>query len=225
MIQMKNLLAPLFALLLLAGCSSGPAENSNGKEDAENEKTDTKGSNTAFSDGQYQINQELSTCNWVGTEITTETHTGTLNVYKGSVRVIDNRVSAGFIAMDMASLNVTDLSGRSKERLEGHLKSEDFFGVEKHPFSELKLESIKTKEGQSYAGGILVIRGINHPISFPVVAAQDGNQLTFDGDLTFDRSKYNVKFRSGSFPDLFPDLGDKLIKDDITLSFHIVAES
>jgi PBP1b-binding outer membrane lipoprotein LpoB len=59
MIQMKNLLTPLFALLLLAGCSSAPAENSNGKEDAENEKTDTKGSNTAFSDGQYQINQDV----------------------------------------------------------------------------------------------------------------------------------------------------------------------
>ena len=97
--------------------------------------------------------------------------------------------------------------------------------MEKNPFSELKLESIKTKEGQSYAGGLLVIRGISHPISFPVDVSQDGNQLTFDGDMTFDRSKYNVKFRSGSFPDLFPDLGDKLINDEISISFHIVAES
>ncbi|MBV41881.1 MAG: lipid-binding protein [Crocinitomicaceae bacterium] len=225
MIQMKNLLATLFALLLLVNCGNTPTETNNGTEDATNEKIATKGSNTAFSDGKYQINQELSTCNWIGTEITTETHTGTLNVYKGSVQVTDNRVSSGFIAMDMASLNVTDLSGRAKDRLEGHLKSDDFFGVDKHPFAELKLESVKTKEGQSFAGGILVIRGINHPISFPVDVIQDGNQLTFDGDMTFDRSKYNVKFRSGTFPDLFPDLGDKLINDEISLSFHIVAES
>ena len=44
-----------------------------------------------------------------------------------------------------------------------------------------------------------------------------------DASLTFDRSKHDVKFRSGAFPDLFPDLGDKLINDDIELDVHIVA--
>ena len=220
---MKNILATLTTILLLISCGTAPSEATSNTE--EKETTATKGSNTSFSDGFYQIKAESSTCNWVGSEITTKTHTGTLNVYKGSLQVVDNRVSSAFVAMDMASLDVTDLSGEAKASLEGHLKSEDFFGVEKNPFSELKLESIKTKEGQSYAGGLLVIRGVSHPISFPVNVSQDGNQLTFDGDMTFDRSKYNVKFRSGSFPDLFPDLGDKLINDEISISFHIVAES
>jgi polyisoprenoid-binding protein YceI len=224
--QMKQLVTTLLALPLLVNCGTAPSETSNSAEAKAKENTaEGKTTNSAFADGQYLINQELSTCNWVGTEITTKTHTGTLDIYKGSVQVVDNRVSSGFIAMDMASLNVTDLSGGAKENLEGHLKSEDFFGVDKHPFAELKLESIKTKDGQSFAGGILSIRGINHPIAFPVKVSQDGNQLTFDGDMTFDRSKYNVKFRSGAFPDLFPDLGDKLINDDISLSFHIIAES
>jgi polyisoprenoid-binding protein YceI len=222
---MNKIFACLSIAILAVSCGTAPTDNSETATPESSAKQDAKTSNTAFADGQYTVNAALSTCNWVGTEITTNTHTGTLDIYKGSVSVVDNRVNAAFVALNMSTINVTDLSGDAKASLEGHLKSEDFFGVEKYPFSELKLESIKTKEGQSYAGGILNIRGISHPISFPVDASQDGNQLTFDGDMTFDRSKYNVKFRSGSFPDLFPDLGDKLINDEITISFHIVAES
>jgi polyisoprenoid-binding protein YceI len=217
---MNKIFACLTFAILLVSCGTAPTDNPETASPDSSAKKDAKTSNTAFADGQYTVNAALSTCNWVGTEITTNTHTGTLDIYKGSVSVVDNRVNTAFLALNMSTIN-----GDAKASLEGHLKSEDFFGVEKHPFSELKLESLKTKEGQSYAGGILNIRGISHPISFPVDASQDGNQLTFDGDMTFDRSKYNVKFRSGSFPDLFPDLGDKLINDEITISFHIVAES
>jgi len=35
--------------------------------------------------------------------------------------------------MDMSTITVTDLSGESKGKLEGHLKSEDFFGIAKYP--------------------------------------------------------------------------------------------
>ena len=222
---MNKIFACLTFAILLVSCGTAPTDNPETASPDSSAKKDAKTSNTAFADGQYTVNAALSTCNWVGTEITTNTHTGTLDIYKGSVSVVDNRVNTAFLALNMSTINVTDLSGGANGSLEGDLKSEDFFGVEKHPFSELKLESLKTKEGQSYAGGILNIRGISHPISFPVDASQDGNQMTFDGDMTFDRSKYNVKFRSGSFPDLFPDLGDKLINDEITISFHIVAES
>ena len=216
---MNKIFACLTFAILLVSCGTAPTDNPETASPDSSAKKDAKTSNTAFADGQYTVNATLSTCNWVGTEITTNTHTGTLDIYKGSVSVVDNRVNTAFLALNMSTINVTDLSGDAKASLEGHLKSEDFFGVEKHPFSELKFESLKTKEGQSYAGGILNIRGISHPISFPVDASQDGNQLTFDGDMTFDRSKYNVKFRSKTF---FDDLGDKLIYDDIELEVTLI---
>ena len=222
---MKTLFAPIIAALIFVSCGTTPKESNTESDSKTAEEKKSSEANTSFADGQYLINSDLSTCNWVGTEITTETHTGTVNIYKGSTSVMNNSVSSGFIAMDMSSIDVTDLTGGSKERLQRHLKSEDFFGVEKFPFAELKLESIKSKGGSSIAGGILNIRGISHPIAFPISVSQDGNQLTLDGDMTFDRSKYDVKFRSGSFPKIFPNLGDKLINDDITISFHIVAES
>ena len=222
---MRTTITTLIAAFLFFSCATAPAEQNNDESTPVKTKKENSVSNTSFSDGKYIVNGELSTCKWLGTEITTKTHNGSLNIYKGSAMVINNKVAHGFIAMDMNSIEVEDLSGAAKESLTGHLKSEDFFGVDKYPFAQLKLESVKTKDGKSYAGGRLNIRGIDNPISFPVVVTQDGNQLIFDGDMTFDRSQYDVKFRSGSFPDLFPDLGDKLINDEIVISFHIVAES
>ena len=67
------------------------------------------------------------------------------------------------------------------------------------------------KSDNSYeVQGVLTIKDISHPITFDVEV--DGN--TLNANLTFDRSLYDVRFRSGSF---FENLGDKLIVDDIDL--------
>ena len=47
---------------------------------------------------------------------------------------------------------------------------------------------------------------------------EDLGLKTAIANLTFDRSKYNVRFRSGSF---FENLGDKLILDDIRMEVSL----
>ena len=114
----------------------------------------------------------------------------------------------------MESLNVEDLSGGSKQRLEGHLKSDDFFSVDKHKTAKLEILSSE-KEGNIFmVNGTLTIKDISHPIKFKLDA--QSNKATTK--LAFDRSKYNVKFRSGNF---FENLGDKLILDDIDLEVEL----
>ena len=91
------------------------------------------------------------------------------------------------------------------------LKSDDFFGVAEHPEATLTITNAeKTKDGYTVTGDF-TIRGITHPETF--VLKLDGNKAT--ADLEIDRSKYNVKYASGSF---FENLGDKLIKDALELS-------
>jgi len=178
-----------------------------------------------FMGGSYTIDAEESVINWKGTEITTEYHVGTVNVHKGSVDVVDKTFSKGFIAIDMNSIVVTDedMGDKSKQRLTRHLKSEDFFGVEQFPFSRMDIAGIKSKESVDYAYGKIFVREIAQPITFPIEISEEDGNMIIDASITFDRSKHNVKFRSGAFPDLFPDLGDKLINDDIELNVHIVA--
>ena len=62
--------------------------------------------------------------------------------------------------------------------------------------------------------GFLTIKDISHPVLFEMSNTEDG----WNANLVFDRSKYNVKFRSGTF---FENLGDKLIYDDIELKINL----
>ena len=156
------------------------------------------------------VNVDKSFVKWTGKEITTKTHFGKLKISSGSITVDDNGVS-GEVNVNMESLVVEDLQGKWGKKLEGHLKSDDFFSVEKFKESSIKTTSSTKKSDNSYeVQGVLTIKGISHPITFDV----DINGDVINTNLTFDRSLYDVRFRSGSF---FENLGDKLIVDDIDL--------
>ena len=115
----------------------------------------------------------------------------------------------------MSSLSNEDQTGEWKQKLEGHLKSEDFFSVEKYPDATLVLKEIKSKKDNSYSlRGELTIKDITHSVDFNLVVYKD----KIEGELTFDRSEYNVKYASGSF---FENLGDNLILDEVTLKIKL----
>ena len=223
---MKTILnfAAIAALSFFASC--GGADSTEGATDvASTEDANKKTEAVSLVDGEYAIDPVQSTCNWKGTKITGDTHVGTLNMHKGSVTVIDQVIANGLAAVDMNSMVCTDegMDEEAKGNLIGHLKSDDFFGVEQFPYARLEVEGMKSKEGTTYVNGKIFVREIGQPINFPVTITQEDNLLIIDAKVTFDRSKHDVKFRSGAFPDLFPDLGDKLINDDIELDVHLVA--
>ena len=78
---------------------------------------------------------------------------------------------------------------------------------------ELKGSSEQNKHNYEVIGE-LTIKGIKHPITFTM----EKNNDKWKSDLIFDRSKYDVKFRSGTF---FENLGDKLIYDDIVIETEL----
>ena len=110
----------------------------------------------------------------------------------------------------MTSLTCDDLTGKGKKSLENHLKSDDFFAVDKHNVASLIIEKVVNNT----ASGILTIKNISHPVSFSLIKSNEG----YTADLIFDRSKYDVKYASGSF---FKNLGDKLILNEIELSANL----
>lgn len=148
--------------------------------------------------------------NWEGSKITTDSHTGTLDISEGMLTFEADALVGGSFNVDMNSMVCTDLSGKSAARLVGHLKSDDFFGVDEHPTASLTFTSVEASETGYTVTGDFTIRGITNAETFELKI--DGNTGT--ADLEIDRSKYNVKFRSGSF---FENLGDKLINDELKL--------
>ena len=87
-------------------------------------------------------------------------HEGNINLVSGSLMMNDGILTGGSFVVDMTSLNTTDLQGNSKQKLEGHLKSNDFFGVATYPQAKLVFTSVESKGSGLYTvTGDFTIKG------------------------------------------------------------------
>ncbi|WP_372755320.1 YceI family protein [Mariniflexile sp.] len=147
---------------------------------------------------------------WKGYKVT-GSHEGTIAIKSGSLTFEDNKLVGGEFVIDMTTISSTDLQGDSKGKLDGHLKSDDFFGVANHPTSTLVFKKVTPSGKNSYSvTGDLTIKGKTHPITF--VMSIYGNKAT--ASLKVDRTKYDVRYGSTSF---FDGLKDKAIYDEFDL--------
>ncbi|MCX2719315.1 YceI family protein [Lentiprolixibacter aurantiacus] len=151
-----------------------------------------------------------STVTWKGYKVT-GSHYGIINLQSGSLSFEGDKLVGGEFVVDMQSLISQDLEGEYKGKLEGHLKSDDFFGVEKFPTSTLVFTEVKANGKNSYeVTGDLTIKGITKAVTFDVSVY--GSKAT--ATMKVDRSEYDVRYGSGSF---FDNLGDKTIYDEFDL--------
>ncbi len=171
-----------------------------------------------FGFSQNQVNIEESSVKWTGVQLSGKSHYGTLLFKSADLSFSDERLIGGNFVVDMTSLTVDDLTGRGKKSLEGHLKADDFFSVNDFNFSKLELNAVNmVSENEYSAEGDLTIKGYTHKAKVSFYKEDDSKNLK--AKLVFDRSKYNVRYGSGSF---FENLGDKLILDDIELEVTLV---
>ncbi len=161
--------------------------------------------------GTAEIDAKESSIHWLGKKVTGE-HTGTISLASGSLVLKEGQLAGGFFEVDMSSITCTDLEGTYKGKLEKHLKSEDFFGVEEHPKAKLVFAKIRSKgEAGAYEViGNLTIKGITNPVNFDIKLVDN----TATAKVVVDRSKFDVRYGSNSF---FDNLGDKTIYDDFEL--------
>jgi len=158
-----------------------------------------------------EVKVSESKVTWKGYKVT-GSHDGNINLKSGHLEMKGKKLVGGEFVVDMTSIAVTDLeAGKGKEKLEGHLKSADFFGVESNPTSKLVFTSVKPMNDNSYTvTGDLTIKGITKPVTLVVSMFENKASAT----LKIDRTKYDIKYGSGSF---FDNLGDKAIYDDFDL--------
>ena len=159
-----------------------------------------------------EINLSKSSFKWTGTKVT-GSHYGMVSLKSAKIDEKDGHINSGEFVMDMNSITCTDLSGEWMDKLIGHLKNDDFFSVDKYPTATLKI-----KHGMmGKLDGELTIKGVTQPVSLKYT--QKGKSYT--GTLSFDRTKFGIKYGSGSF---FEGLGDKMINDEVTVDFTVVTK-
>jgi len=168
-----------------------------------------------------KVDTKASKVYWNAKKVTGE-HSGVLSVADGTVYVQGEKVTGANINLDMNTIDCTDLEGEWKDKLIGHLRSDDFFSVEKHPKATFAIKSVEKEGAQYKLVGDLTIKGIKHEISFPADVKVVGDKLTANGTATIDRTKYDIRYGSGKF---FEGLGDKMIYDTFDIRFELVASS
>ena len=170
-----------------------------------------------------QVDMENSQIKWIGRKVTGE-HSGTLNLSGGWVVLDKNSINSGKFIFDMASISNTDIeSPEWKQKLEDHLKSEDFFHTDSFPHAILEIKGrqsliIENSKKSAQILADLTIRGITHEIKLPLDLTQSQNNFNAEGSVDIDRTLYNIQYKSGKF---FDELGDKLIYDNFTVQFMV----
>ncbi len=170
---------------------------------------------------KYLANAETSLIEWIGSKPTGSKHNGTINLESGVFTVNNGKLESGTFLIDMNSIVNLDIPADKKgnANLVGHLKSADFFDVEKFPSAAFEVTGLEEVDGKTMLSGNLKMKDIENNITIPVSLSGEGNNFTITSEtFTIDRSKWNVQYNSGSF---FDNLGDKLINDDIELKITV----
>jgi polyisoprenoid-binding protein YceI len=170
---------------------------------------------------EYKVDANKSKVTWTGRKVVGE-HTGNVRVSDGKLLVTGSTFTGGTFVIDMASITNTDLTDATyNEKLVGHLKSDDFFSTAKFPKATLVVKSAsKTGADQYNVKGDLTIKGITNPVEFPATVKISGKEVSGRAKIMIDRTKYDIKYGSGSF---FDNLGDKAIDNMFELNVDLVA--
>ena len=163
----------------------------------------------------FKVDTELSSIDWIGRKVTGQ-HTGKIKITSGEVLMSGKAVKGGSFVMDMSSIT------SDSERLTGHLKTDDFFSVEKNPTSKFVIGKV-TAAGQDRINitGKLTIKGITEEITFPATIKKQGSSIVAVAkNVLVNRAIFDIRYGSKSF---FNDIGNKAIDDDFELGINLVA--
>ena len=232
---MKSKFLP--AVLLTGGlfyisCTSAPksdeAKTTEAKEVAEN-----------TTDQKWRLDTAASKIEWVGTKVTGY-HTGNVPVKNGEISVKNGEVTGGKFVLDLANMQVVgpkSVDAASSKKLLGHLKSADFFDVEKNPEGSFELTGVRPYQGTAIkdstdprqelidkyrvtdpthiVSGNLTLKGVTKNVEFPA-------RITVSGDNAEAIAKFNINRKDWGI--VYPGKPDDLIKDAVHLGISIKAE-
>lgn len=170
----------------------------------------------------FKIDANKSNIEWTGKKVT-GAHNGTIDIADGTLIFNDGQLTGGKLNIDTTSIKILDVTDpNTNAQFAGHLASDDFFSIDKFPRATLEITNVSKDSGSNWhVRGDLTIKGITHPIEFNTqVETTKSDVLRATSRLIIDRTKYDIKFRSGNF---FKDLGDTLIYNDFTLDVQITA--
>jgi polyisoprenoid-binding protein YceI len=171
----------------------------------------------------FELVSAKSNIDWTGKKVT-GAHNGTIDIKAGTLTLNDGKLNGGNFVIDTTSIKILDITDPdTNAQFAGHLASEDFFAIDSYPEATFIITGTNLVDGNNYlVTGNLTIKGITHPLSFVAYVTTTADSITASGKIIVDRTKYEMKFRSGNF---FTNLGDTLIYNEFELDVQLTASS
>src|ERR1700756_2400520 len=91
---------------------------------------------------KFEVVVGKSNIDWVGRKVT-GAHNGTISLKNGELTVTDGALTGGKFTIDTTSIKILDVTDpATNAQFAGHLASDDFFSIEKHPEAKLEITSV-----------------------------------------------------------------------------------
>lgn len=195
-----------------------------GKQESEDVKIQKTSLETMITNPQnvdtLWVNKVSSDVQWIGRKVTGE-HNGHIQLAGGFIIKNNGNLQSGEILMNMQSITVDDIENPEwNQKLVDHLKNDDFFNIEKYPTAKFVFSKFEGRATDTHVTGDMTIRNKTVPMDFIFNTVVDLDSSYATGSINIDRSLFGIKYGSGSF---FEGLGDKMIMDDFTLNFKLIA--
>lgn len=197
-----------------------------------NEATKEKKAPKAAAASKATLDVAASSATWTGKKLA-GTHTGKVSFKDGEFEYKKGKLVSGEVDVDLSSITNEDVKDAEyNKRLVGHLKSEDFFGVEKFPVATFKITSFSeihnfvAGQPNMEVKGNLTIKGVTKPYSTKLFFTPNENGFEAKGKIMIERTQFGLKYSAKKFlsADKLKEIGDKLIDDNFELDLNLVAK-
>lgn len=216
---MKKVLYLFSAVVFFSACNQAPKTAEEAKEVKQ----------TTTEVDVFKVDNEASMLKWEGAKITETVHHGTIKIIDGMLAVKDGQLDAGNFTIDMTSIVNEDLTeDKGKLKLEGHLKSGDFFMTETYPTAKFEItgvEAAPSEDGSTHnISGNLTIKDITKSISFPAIVNITDAAAEAMAKFQINRNEWGVIW-GGTLTDqtIKDKLQNNLIKDLIAFEVNLKA--
>lgn len=181
----------------------------------EPEKTSNSTPNTPPTNysGVLTLTPENTKLAWVGrkTLVLGYEDAGSINISSGKTVIENGKVVSTEAEINMNTIATLNTGkGSDEDKLTKHLKSADFFDVEKYPTATLKITTAKLLSEnsgvQNYEfSGTLTMKGITAEVTFPGNVTLSENSAKMEAETKLDRTKWGINFGSSKIANSFID--------------------
>ncbi len=217
---MNNKISLAYLILIIAPLFSAFREP--GVKENENNASASFVSLIPIENEKYVIDKKESVVTWKGSMAFADNgeHKGYVYLSKGELMIEKGQLVSGAVEIDMNTIEYKDKQHPNSPIK--HLKSSDFFDVEKFPISTFLITRVTSVSGENIkVTGNLTIKGITQAVTFPAQIEVKDGIVNANGKVIIDRTKWDVRYKSGKFYD---NLADEAISDDIEFDMKIVAK-